>query len=226
MATFTSRAVLRKPATSDNVDVTTDLNDNFDQIDQHLGYLVCTSSTRPTGSDRFTGRTILETDTGNRYYWTGTEWFLINDLVVRKTADQVRNNSSTLNPDNHLLLSLDIGTWEIETHLSFGGPTAADFRMDYTFSGTFSTHRRYTLGPAGSGNDNANTIVILGSQAAFNAAEQYAADIITPVGHINEKIFAVVRAAGSLRVRWGQNTGVVGDTTVYDNSYMRARRLA
>lgn len=74
MATNTTRASLRKPGTSDFVTVGTDINDNMDQIDQHLGHLECTSATRPTGTDRFTGRTIWETDTGLTYLWDGAAW--------------------------------------------------------------------------------------------------------------------------------------------------------
>lgn len=74
MATNTSRVALRKPATSDNVDVVQDLNNNYDKIDLHLGTFICTSSTRPTGTDRFTGRVILETDTLQRLIWDGSAW--------------------------------------------------------------------------------------------------------------------------------------------------------
>lgn len=36
--------------------------------------IVCTSSTRPTGTQRYTGRTIFETDTGKIRTWNGTNW--------------------------------------------------------------------------------------------------------------------------------------------------------
>jgi len=74
MATFTSRLGLRKPATGDNVNVTTDLNDNNDKVDLHIGDYVCTSSTRPTGVNLFTGRTIFETDTKQWLMWDGSSW--------------------------------------------------------------------------------------------------------------------------------------------------------
>lgn len=74
MATNTSRVALRKPATSDNVSVTLDLNNNYDKIDSHLGQFVCTSATRPTGTDRFTGRTCWESDTEQFIMWDGSAW--------------------------------------------------------------------------------------------------------------------------------------------------------
>ena len=36
--------------------------------------IVCTSSTRPTGTQRYTGRTIFETDTGRLRTWNGSAW--------------------------------------------------------------------------------------------------------------------------------------------------------
>lgn len=36
--------------------------------------IVCTSSTRPTGTQRYTGRTIFETDTGKMRTWNGANW--------------------------------------------------------------------------------------------------------------------------------------------------------
>ena len=85
MATFTSRTSLRKPATSDAVNVGTDLNNNLDKLDTHLGYYICTSATRPTGTDRFIGRTIFETDTQLVAVWAdpggGAQWNYLNGML-------------------------------------------------------------------------------------------------------------------------------------------------
>src|SRR5688500_12720830 len=105
MATNTARAAIRKPDDADNVSALLDIRTNFDQIDEHLGYLVCTSGTRPTCTDRFTGRTIFETDTNNRYVWTGSEWFILNKLYKRKTAIE-SVSSTTLQDDNHIFFTL------------------------------------------------------------------------------------------------------------------------
>jgi hypothetical protein len=196
----------------------------MDQIDQHLGFLVCTSSTRPTGSDLFTGRTIFETDTKNRYFWTGTDWYLLNKLVAIKTADEIVNNSSTFQNDNHLVLSLDPGTWNIILQVPYSGPTGADLKSQYTFSGTSSAHRRYNHGPAGTGNDNANTIVTLTANVAFSGTEQYAA--ASGAGTIVERIIMIVTVAGTLQWQWAQNVATVGDTTVFTRGIMTAERLA
>lgn len=224
MPTFTSRVGLRKPDTSDNVIVGTDINDNFDDVDKHLGLLVCTSASRPTGSDRFIGRTIYETDTHSRLYWNGTAWILIGKRYARKTANEVVNNSATLQNDDALAVVLGPGTWEVQTHLVAGGPTGADLKVDYTFSGTLSTHRRYLQGPAGTGNDSANTILTLGAQTAITAAAAYALEPVV-AAHIWETIIAVVTAGGTLQLRWAQNVATASDTTIFTNAYMTAEQI-
>ncbi len=86
MATSTARAGLRKPATSDNVDVVLDLNNNLDKIDDNLGTFQCTSGTRPTGSNRFVGQLIFETDTTRTLRWDGTTWWIIAQDIWTHTT--------------------------------------------------------------------------------------------------------------------------------------------
>lgn len=222
MATNTSRLVLRKPGGSDNVNEVLDLNNNWDIVDLNAGFRVCTSATRP--GTPYQGQQIYETDTKNRYYWSGTDWFLMNKKIAIKTADQTRNNNSALVDDDHLALSLDAGTWLVETKLAYTGPTAGDIRTTYTFSGTISVHRRFDLGPAGSGNDNQNTIMNTAANVAFSAIDQYAA--APGAGSIFETMILIVTAVGTLQLRWGQNIGTVGDTTIFTRSFMTAERVA
>ncbi len=61
MATTTTRLALRKPAGSDLVNVSTDLDANYDAIDTAAGFTDCTSSTRPSAP--FRGQGIRESDT-------------------------------------------------------------------------------------------------------------------------------------------------------------------
>jgi hypothetical protein len=74
MASTTTRLGLRKPAPSDAVDVTADLDNNWDVLDAAAGTTVCTSTSRPSAP--YIGQTIRETDTGFAYVWDGTTWVL------------------------------------------------------------------------------------------------------------------------------------------------------
>ena len=54
------------------------INDNMKKIDTAIGFVVCTSGTRP--STPFTGQSIIETDTRNTMYWTGARWAPMDTL--------------------------------------------------------------------------------------------------------------------------------------------------
>jgi hypothetical protein len=73
MPTFTSRLGLIKQAGGEDVDVDL-LNANFDRLDEYAQVKIVTSTTRPTGTDRFPGAQIYETDTDRIMMWTGTAW--------------------------------------------------------------------------------------------------------------------------------------------------------
>lgn len=54
------------------------INDNMKKIDTAIGFVVCTSGTRP--ATPFTGQSIIETDTRNTMYWTGARWAPMDTL--------------------------------------------------------------------------------------------------------------------------------------------------
>lgn len=89
MATTTTRLLLRKPdpnpTTGDLINVTTDISDSMDKLDATAGFTVCTSGTRPTGTDRWDGRQIYETDTRRTYMWANALTTWLPMLVSRGT---------------------------------------------------------------------------------------------------------------------------------------------
>lgn len=224
MPTFTTRAVLRKPATSDNVNVTTDLGDNFDQIDQHLGYLACTSATRPTGSDLFTGRTIFETDTKNRYIWDGAAWYLLNKIFKAKAVQENVANAA-LQDDNDIVFALDVGTWIVDLIAHAIGHASNDITFTWTFSGGLGNTSRACLGPAGSGGDTENTVVTLNGQSV-GSNNSYALDTDS-VAIIHEHLHLEVQSPGSLTLRWAKASNTVGgtDTTLTVDTHAVAERV-
>jgi hypothetical protein len=76
MATTTTRLSLRKPdpnpTTGDFVDAQADLNNNWDNLDGKMPFVICTSGTRPGAP--FQGMQIWETDTSNALFWNGAAW--------------------------------------------------------------------------------------------------------------------------------------------------------
>ncbi len=104
MATSTTKLALRKPATTDNVSVETDLNANYDKIDAAIGTFVCTSSTRPTTLN-YAGRLIFETDTSRLLVRTsGGQWKTLNGRtnigspVTNTSLFAISNTSSLTDP--------------------------------------------------------------------------------------------------------------------------------
>lgn len=74
MSSLTSRLGLYKPddTGSENINVTTDINNNLDNLDSKVGALACTSGARPGAP--YNGQFIRETDTGKMYVHDGTNW--------------------------------------------------------------------------------------------------------------------------------------------------------
>src|SRR5918994_690085 len=86
MGTSTTRLLLWKPdglPGGDNINVDTDINNNADKIDDAVGFKVCTSGTRPTGTARWDGRMIYETDTRRQYMWSAALSFWMPMLIGR-----------------------------------------------------------------------------------------------------------------------------------------------
>ncbi len=91
MGTLTSRLKLLKPALTDLVDVVTQLNDNYDRLDEVAGVIICTSATRPSGGDLFTGAKIYETDTTKEYVYNGSQWVLTGGAVANRIGGGTSN---------------------------------------------------------------------------------------------------------------------------------------
>ncbi|MGW3421283.1 glycosyl hydrolase family 28-related protein [Streptomyces phaeochromogenes] len=70
MSSTTTRLGMLKADGNENVNVLTQINNNFDAIDQNVGYRSCTSVTRPTTV--WSGLSIRESDTGALYVSNGS----------------------------------------------------------------------------------------------------------------------------------------------------------
>lgn len=79
MSTYTPKINLRKPDYTDIVNVTTDVDNNMQNIDDLINCSICTSTTRPDLSQaRITdGQLIYETDTGNILMLLSGQWVLM-----------------------------------------------------------------------------------------------------------------------------------------------------
>lgn len=96
--TLTPRLGLYKPAAdeSDNVNLNTDLNNNSDRLDALVGFLPCTSATRP--ADPYDGQAIRETDTQDAYVWDDSTGAWLRVMVQGQTTPWPGGVSVLLGP--------------------------------------------------------------------------------------------------------------------------------
>lgn len=88
MATSSTRLDLRLAEPTDTVNVETDIADNFAAVDANIGYVICTSGTRP--ATPYAGMQIHETDTHNRLVYDASgagSWVHYPGSVVAALAD-------------------------------------------------------------------------------------------------------------------------------------------
>lgn len=101
MATTTTKLGLRKPATSDAVNVTTDISNNMDLIDAATGFEMRTSFP----GTPYAGKGVVRTDQNNRtYIWTGSKWseIITLDNIMKyteaRTSTQYNSTSTSFTP--------------------------------------------------------------------------------------------------------------------------------
>lgn len=114
MSTLTSRFGLYKPATSENYNVITDQNNNWDALDAALGLVPVTSGTRPAST--VNGLMIRETDTDRAYYHLGTtpasagwrQLMGVNHTLVASASTGLIYRSRLATSDTQDRLSIDV----------------------------------------------------------------------------------------------------------------------
>lgn len=185
----------------------------------------------PTGT--LTARTQYSTLTVRK---RGTdEWVVsgdltgasIEELYVRKTADESVTNSTALQDDNHLSLSVNASTtYEVTAALIYDGDTAGDIKVGWTapasatLDWTLDAMSPATTGTAGQVNLSHATVseTLSGGARGTGAANRAVA---LPHG-----LLQVAGTSGTLQLRWAQNTSSATATTVWTHSYLRAKRVA
>lgn len=96
MSGSTSRVSLYKPAGGENVNVTTDLNNNFDKLDTNLSFRVAASaSARNAISPYWEGLNVRDTDTGRTWVSNGS-------APISASWSQIPNSGSTYDANLNL----------------------------------------------------------------------------------------------------------------------------
>jgi len=187
---------------------------------------ICTAATRPASP--VSGQHVWQTDTNTEHIWDGSAWQFLRgiDRVARKTSDETVNNSSTLQNDDVLVVSVEANAvYRVECQIICSSSTTADIKTTFTVPagatlrwGTYAPHRSVS-------STTASTI----SANVFSAAG--VADVggygtSTNVLYVLRGILRMSSTAGSLQFQWAQSTADATNTTVRAGSVLHARRLA
>lgn len=127
MATFTTRLALRKPDTTDLVDVETDINDSMDAIDAAIGF----NRLGAFPASPYTGKPVMRSDlSDHKFVWNGSAWLPASGIpIFATTAARDSGFPSPTEGDNALVTannSLYIyngGGWQ-QTYFYGGIPQA------------------------------------------------------------------------------------------------------
>jgi len=144
---------------------------------------------------------------------------------VRKTADEIVNNSSALQDDNHLLLALAVNeVWAFEVDLWFDAATAADTKFAFTIP-TGATIRFSHLSDTdagGTANNEGTTYSGSGTVCGSHAGQG-----VGTIRHVRLVGFVATDGtnSGNLQLQWAQNTANASDATVFANSWLKAWKL-
>jgi hypothetical protein len=146
-----------------------------------------------------------------------------------KTTNEYVTNTTTLQNDNELVVSLDLANslFEIELLAIVEGTYNSDFKCDWVVSGGVSqTTQRVCIGGTDQGTSpiydtNANF-----SARNLNVANTYHGGNAGSYGSsIIERFLVTTVAIGTLQFRWAQATAVAEDTYLKTGSYIKVSRV-
>lgn len=169
----------------------------------------------------------LSDGTGNSIA-AGTASYPGSTRFVRKTADETVTSSTTLQNDDHLVLSVEKGyTYHFRAWLLVDGGTAGDLKTAFTYpTGStlyFAGHGPTTSMVSGSGGD-------VGFNGRHNATSRsttlsYGTSGSRP-GIQVEGLLIVGSTAGNLQLQWAQNTSDGTGTTLKSGSFLKMEKVA
>src|SRR4030042_6019174 len=146
----------------------------------------------------------------------------------RKTANETVNNSTTLQNDDHLLISLEAaGFWEIEFRGFVAGSYNSDFKCDWVVGGGLEQTSQRCC----SAGSDVGTSAIYDTNGNFsardlNVANTYHGGNAGSLGAcITESFMVTTIAAGTLQFRWAQASAVAENTILQVGSYVKVSKI-
>lgn len=159
---------------------------------------------------------------------TDRRWSLSDTLTIRKASDEVVNNSTTFQDDDHLRFPLNdpVSTrWAIDGFIFYDSSTTADIKLQMTIPTNAEWRGSFLgLGPAvttGVGDmDSGGSF----STSAFNIGGR-GIGTFNVIRIIGTATVSATGVPGSLVVQWAQATLDAVNTRITNNSWIRGTRL-
>jgi len=158
-----------------------------------------------------------------KFLWDGTNMILLNPytgIVLRrlKTTDEIVNNSTVLQDDDELSIIVEAdGVYEVDILVIVVSDAVANFKYHLASSDTFDlVHTFWETDLAPGAQDGISEATALKAVVTANTNEHFLSlkGILRVGGSIND-----------LKFQWAQNTGVVVDTIVKADSYIKLTKL-
>jgi len=140
---------------------------------------------------------------------------------LRKAADEIVNNSSTLQNDNELLWPIAANeTWVVDFYLGLSNTAAsAGFKAAVTWPASPTNASAFGNVPGGGTGTGGGTFTETSGNAVISDTDQMG------VAYVHAYV-ANGANAGNITLQWAQGGAVSTDTTVEAGSYLRATRVA
>ena len=147
----------------------------------------------------------------------------VAQLYATKTATESVTNSTTLQNDDELFVTLEASTtYQVDLVMLYDGAAAGDFKVGFT-GPTAATLQGVVVGitPAGAtSGDDVTAYAVLGTANNFGAVGTG-----TTLGMHFSGLLRTSTTVGALTVQWAQITASATATRVFADSYLALRRI-
>jgi hypothetical protein len=172
------------------------------------------------------GSNVIMIKIGNQFIVIG----IIDEYIpliryVKKASNETVNNSTTLQNDDSLVVSLEASSvFEILAVIHCTGDSGADIKTDWTITGgvTF-LNKKATCGASDVGTDALYDIKGTFLSQPYNTVRNYGTS--TSESSFIERFLVQTTTIGTLQFRWAQTTAVASDTIVTSDSYIKITKI-
>lgn len=147
-------------------------------------------------------------------------------IMVRKTGNTIRNNTSAQAADPHLTAAVDASaTYAVEAFIVYTSQSTADWRAGYSApTGSSMLWTPDSVSSGESGNASASTTDRRGVALGTVVSHGGAGGVSVIARHVGT--LTTGTSPGSLTLTWSQTAAEASDTTVYAGSWLRLTRIS